>query len=56
MCATPTTVEFHRDVAYGTVLSLNSSLTLPHWMSVGKNFHVSPVISASVESALRTIR
>ena len=56
VCRTPTTAEFHRDWPKGTVGSSKSSVKLPHWMSVGKNFQFSPVISASVDRALRTIR
>ena len=56
VCRTATTAEFHRDWAKWTVGSSNSSVMLPHWMSVGKNFQFSPVISASVERALRMIR
>ena len=54
VCRVATTAEFHRDWAKGTVSSPKSSLMLPHWRSVGKNFQFSPVISASVERALRT--
>jgi hypothetical protein len=56
VCATPTTAEFHSDRAKSTAGSSNGSVMLPHWTSVGKNCHSSPVIAASVDRALRTIR
>lgn len=54
MCSTATTVEFHSERANGTWESSNGAVTLPHWMSVGNGVQSSPVIWASVDSALRT--
>jgi hypothetical protein len=56
VCRTATTVEFHSDRAKGTDEFSTRSPTLPHWRSVGKNVQFSPVISASVDRALRTSR
>lgn len=56
VCRIPTTAEFQSDRAKSTVGSSNGSVMLPHWMSDGKNAHSSPVISGSVDRALRTIR